>query len=121
MSTTRPPYPSGFRKQMTPIARNDGMKGYTPESLGNWFRDRCNEVGLPQCSANGLRKAGARLLAEAGASEYEVMSYLGNRSPKVASRYVAAAARARPANSGMARLGTEGAQKLANLSARSAN
>ena len=109
MSTTRPPYPSGFREQMVPIARNDGMKGYTPQSPGNWFRDRFSEVGLPQCSAHGLRKAGARLLAEAGASECEVMSYLGDRSPKVASRYAAAASRARPADSGMAKLGTEGA------------
>ena len=104
--------------QMMLISRNDGRKGYTPESLGNWFRDHCTEVGLPHCAAHGLRKAGARRLAEAGASEYEVMSFLGHSSAKVASRYVSAASRAKLADSGMAKLGAEPEQKLTNLSAR---
>ena len=76
---------------------------------------------VPKCSAHGLRKAGARLLAEAGASEYEVMSYLGDRSPKVASRYVAAASRAKMGATGMAKLGTERARELTNLFGRLVN
>ena len=104
--------------QMMLISRNDGMKGYTPESLGNWFRDRCTEVGLPHCAAHGLRKAGARRLAEAGASEYEVMSFLGHRSAKMASRYVAAANRATLATSGMAKLGRKSGTNVSNLPPR---
>jgi len=45
-------------------------------SFGNWFRDRCNEAGLPQCSAHGLRKAMMRRLAEL---------HLGNQSLKAVS------------------------------------
>ncbi len=34
-------------------------KPFTAAGFGNWFRDRCNEAGLPEgCSAHGLRKAG---------------------------------------------------------------
>src|SRR5262249_19647087 len=38
-----------------------GVRG---AGLGNWFRDRCNEAGLPKCSADGLRKIAAPLCAE---------------------------------------------------------
>ena len=31
-------------------------KPFTPAGFGNWFRQRCDEAGLPQCSAHGLRK-----------------------------------------------------------------
>ena len=32
-------------------------KPFTAKGFGNWFRDRCDEAGLPQCTAHGLRKA----------------------------------------------------------------
>lgn len=41
----------------------------SPASLGNWFRRRCDEAGLPHCSLHGLRKATARRLAELGNSQ----------------------------------------------------
>jgi integrase len=34
-------------------------KPFTAGGFGNWFRARCNEASLPQCSAHGLRKAAA--------------------------------------------------------------
>jgi integrase len=40
--------------------------GCKPETLGNWFRDRCAEAKVPG-SLHGLRKAGATRLADAGA------------------------------------------------------
>ena len=73
---------------------------------------------MPHCAAHGLRKAGARRLAEAGGTEFEVMSFLGHRSAKLASRHVAAANRATLADSGMAKLGAETGTKLSNLSPR---
>ena len=85
--------------QMVLLARNDGETGYAVESFGILFRRWCNEAGVPG-SAHGLRKAGARRLAEAGATEFEVMSFLGHASAKEASRYVAAANRATLADSG---------------------
>jgi integrase len=49
-------------------------KPFTPAGFSNWFRDRCNEAGLPHCSAHGLRKAGATIAAENGASEQQLMA-----------------------------------------------
>jgi len=34
-------------------------KPFTAAGFGHWFRDRCDEAGLPKCTAHGLRKAGA--------------------------------------------------------------
>ena len=104
--------------QMVLLARNDGVRGYAVESFGILFRRWCNEAGLEGCSAHGLRKAGARRLAEAGATEFEVMSFLGHATAKEASRYVAAANRATLADSGMAKLGAKTETKLSNLPAR---
>ncbi len=106
------------RDQMMLLAHGTGAKGYTAESLGNWFRDMCAEAGLNHCSAHGLRKAGARRLAEHGATEWEVMAFLAHRTAKEASRYTAAANRARLTTTGMAKLGAEPEQILSNLSER---
>ena len=43
-------------------------KPFRAGGFGNWFRRRCDEAGLPHCSAHGLRKAGATVAAENGAS-----------------------------------------------------
>ena len=101
--------------QMPLLAREDGVKGYTPESLGNMFRGWCTAAGLPHCSAHGLRKAGATRLAEAGASENEIASFLGHASTREAARYTAAANRARLATTGLARLGGESGTNVSNL------
>jgi len=34
-------------------------KPFTSNGFGNWFRRQCDAAGLPQCSAQGLRKAAA--------------------------------------------------------------
>ena len=98
--------------QMVLLAHESPGKSYAVAALGNAFRRWCNQADLPpRCSAHGLRKAGARRLAEHGASEYEVMSFLGHASAKEASRYTAAANRANLATSGMARLADENRNK----------
>ena len=104
--------------QMVLLARDDGVKGYAVESFGNLFRGWCNEAGLPGCSAHGLRKAGARRLAEASATEFEVMSFLGHATAREASRYVAAANRATLADSGMAKLRAKPERNVSNLPKR---
>src|ERR1043166_6666752 len=40
-----------------PFLRTAYGKPFTSNGFGNWFRDRCNEAELPNCSAHGLRKA----------------------------------------------------------------
>ena len=67
-------------------------KPFTAAGFGNWFRDRCNEAGLPRrCSAHGLRKAAARRLAEEGATTHQIASITGHRSLSEVQRYTSAA------------------------------
>lgn len=106
------------RMQMVLLAHGREAKSYSATPLGNWFRDRCKEAGLAECTSHGLRKAGARRLAEAGATEWEVMAFLAHRTAREASRYVAAANRSKLTTTGMAKLGTKPEQILSNLPER---
>ena len=50
----------------------------TKESFGNWFREACAETGLPKGkSAHGVRKLLATILADDGASDWELMALFG--------------------------------------------
>ncbi len=49
-------------------------KPFAPAGFGNWFRDRCDEAGLPLCTAHGLKKAGATIAAENGATTRQLMA-----------------------------------------------
>jgi integrase len=66
-------------------------KPFTANGFGNWFRDRCDEAGLSNCTAHGLRKAAATRLADAGKSEYQIMAVTGHRTSKEVGRYTRAA------------------------------
>jgi integrase len=66
-------------------------KPFTPAGFGNWFRERCDEAGLPHCSSHGLRKAAARRLAEAGNSANQIAAVTGHLSLKEVERYTRAA------------------------------
>ncbi len=79
--------------------------GYKPETLGNWFRDRCFEAKVPG-ALHGLRKAGATTLADAGATGWEIASYLAHKDTKQADTYTKKANRAKLADSGFAKLGS---------------
>ncbi|MGJ4855575.1 tyrosine-type recombinase/integrase [Labrys sp. La1] len=46
-------------------------------AFGNWFKDRCREAGLPDCSPHGLRKGGATICSENGGSEVELEAMYG--------------------------------------------
>jgi hypothetical protein len=50
---------------------------FTANGFGNWFRRRCNEASLPHCSAHGLRKAGATVAADNGATAHQLMAIFG--------------------------------------------
>ncbi len=62
-------------------------KPFTSAGFGNWFRDRCDEAGLPDCTAHGLRKAAARRLAEAGCSNQEIKAITGHKTDAEVARY----------------------------------
>jgi integrase len=80
-------------------------KPFTDNGLGNWFRGRCDEAGLTQCSAHGLRKAGAALAAEAGATDRQLMALYDWTSEKQANVYTKAASKRRLAASAAVLLG----------------
>lgn len=54
-------------------------KPFTKDGFGNWFREQCDEAGLPRCTAHGLRKAITRRMAQTRASDVEMMSVGGWR------------------------------------------
>jgi len=60
---------------------------FTPAGFGNWFRDRCDEADLPQCSAHGLRKAAARRLAEGGATNQAIKAWTGHKGDSEVALY----------------------------------
>ncbi|MDX2289773.1 MAG: tyrosine-type recombinase/integrase [Hyphomicrobiaceae bacterium] len=93
---------------LTYLVSGRGQPWASGDSFGNWFRDRCREAGLPQCSAHGLRKAGAVRAAEAGASTQQLMAIFGWQSLRHAERYTQAANRDRLAADGMRHLSHPG-------------
>jgi len=75
-------------------------KPFTAAGFGAWFRKRCDEAGLPHCTAHGLRKAGATLAAEAGATDRQLMAMFDWTTASQATVYTAAADRKRLAAEG---------------------
>lgn len=64
---------------------------FTRKGFGNKIRQWCDEAGLPNCSAHGLRKAAARRFAEAGCSNQEIKAWTGHSTDSEVARYTAAA------------------------------
>ena len=60
---------------------------FTAAGFGNWFRDRCDEAGLSHCTSHGLRKAGATIAAENGATEKQLMAIFGWETAALAAHY----------------------------------
>jgi integrase len=80
----------------------DFGKPFSPQGFSNWFREACNEAGLPKgLSAHGLRKAAARRLAEAGCTAHEIAAITGHASLQEVARYTKAADQARMARAAM--------------------
>jgi site-specific recombinase XerD len=93
---TRNVRPSTIGRRLAAIRYAHKLAGF-----GNWFRRRCNEAGLPHCSAHGLRKAFLRRMAEAGCSEDYIASISGHKDMREIRTYVQAANKAMMATEGM--------------------
>lgn len=74
---------------------------YTANGFGNAMRRWCDKAGLPHCSAHGLRKAGATIAAENGATEEQLKSIFGWRSASQVSVYTKKARQQRIADAAM--------------------
>jgi len=73
-------------------------KPFTAAGFGNWFRDVCNQAGLPKrCTSHGLRKAAATRLADRGATTTQLMAWFGWKTAGEAERYTRNADRKRAA------------------------
>jgi integrase len=62
---------------------------YTTKGLSNWFERRCLEADVPG-RGHGLRKAGATIAAENGASAHQLMAIFGWKTLEQAELYTRA-------------------------------
>ncbi len=92
-------------------------KPFSFNGFGNKMRRWCNDVGLPDCSSHGLRKASATILAEAGATEHLLMAIFGSSDSKMAQLYTKAAQSNRIIEAGFERRKTYVAHRNVPLSA----
>lgn len=92
-------------------------KPYSRKGFGNKFRQWCDEAGLPQCSAHGLRKAAARRFAEAGCTNQQIKSWTGHTTDSEVSRYTAAADQQALSDDAGEKLMANLRKRLANYSA----
>jgi integrase len=76
-------------------------KPFTSNGLGNKMRQWCDQAGLAGCSAHGLRKAGATIAADNGATPHQLMAIFGWETLKQAEHYTKHANRRRLAEDGM--------------------
>ena len=94
---------------------------FSGPSFTNWFKKQCRLAGLPQCSAHGLRKAGATRLANAGCSTDQVKAITGHKTLSEVARYTRAADQRRLARQALSiQLGAEqnASEKLSNQQTR---
>jgi len=73
-------------------------KPFSANAFGERFRKWCEAAGLEGCTAHGLRKAGACLAAENGATEKQLMAIFGWETMQQAELYTRAASRKRLAS-----------------------
>lgn len=76
-------------------------------SFGNAFRRWCNEAGLRQCSAHGLRHAGLTWFAENGATAPEIQARGGHKTLAQAQHYIELANKKKLARSGGAKVASK--------------
>jgi integrase len=80
---------------------NDLGRPFTDGGFGNKMRQWCDEAGLKHCSAHGLRKAGATIAANNGATSRQLMAMFGWDSIRMAELYTREADQRRLAEDAM--------------------
>jgi integrase len=80
---------------------NDLNRPFTEAGFGNKFREWCNQAGLRHCTAHGLRKAGATIAANRGATSRQLMAIFGWDSMHMAEHYTRGADQERLADDAM--------------------
>src|SRR5262249_18399750 len=80
---------------------NDLGRPFTDAGFVNNFREWCNQAELRHCTAHGLRKAGATIAANNGATAHQLMAIFGWNTLKMAEAYTRAADQERLAQAAM--------------------
>lgn len=103
------------RKGMQFITNEHG-RPYTAASLGNMFRKWANAAGLPGCTLHGLRKAGATIAANNGATDKQLMAIYGWKKADMATLYTRRRDNRKLAGEGaqFIALGPEGERKMSH-------
>lgn len=83
---------------------NEQGRPFTNAGFGNWFRTRCDQAGLPQCTAHGLRKAMMRRLADVETSQQGLKSVSGHSRDEEVAIYVRGAEQRRLAAAAITRV-----------------
>jgi integrase len=78
-------------------------KPFSINGLGNKMRQWCDEAGLTELSAHGIRKATGIMAAERGCTAHQIMEMLGHDTLQEAERYTKAADAKRLADDGFSR------------------
>lgn len=89
---------------LTTLLVTEYGKPFTAAGFGGWFRDRCDEAGLPHCAAHGLRKALARRAADLGATQLQLKALGQWSSDRDVATYTAAAEHRALADSALERV-----------------
>jgi integrase len=80
---------------------NELGRPFTDAGFGNKFRSWCDQADLHHCTAHGLRKAGATIAANNGATAHQLMAIFGWDTLKMAEKYTRAADQQRLAEAAM--------------------
>lgn len=88
------------RTNLTFVTTEQG-KPFTAAGFGGWWRERCDDAGLPECAAHGLRKLGATIAAENGATVHQLMAIFGWTTPSQAMVYTRKAEKKKMASDAM--------------------
>lgn len=86
--------------RLTYVTKEDGMP-YKPSTFGMWFGKMCRQAGVTG-QGHGLRKAGATIAAQNGATVHQLMAIYGWTTTRQAEVYTREASRTQMAADAMA-------------------
>jgi integrase len=89
----------------TYVLNDYGRPFKTVDSFRNRFKRWCVTAGLPDRSPHGIRKAAGSLLADAGATQHQIMAVHGHTNAHTSEIYTRGANRRRLASEAMAVMG----------------
>jgi integrase len=91
-------------------------ESFTDSGFGNRMREWCDRAGSPQCTAPGLKKVAAMIVAQMGASDRQTMALLDWTREKQATIYTKKANRTTMAAAAGALLGSFSPEAFAKVS-----